>query len=288
MKRAFITFAVGDEYIRLSEVLKESIQSFSRYPLLIFGVEDFDIEYAPDSWPSGYIYIYKVLSCLKALRQFDQVVWIDNDCIATYNIDKIWDADIEGYPLLPKHRFQNFKVWPHVKTDYSDPQVMPKGKAKVGVSEGFENSYLQACCMLFDSGCERFLKEVLSYFDGYDSECFPYGDESIINLMMWRERSSKNLGDVSLCSHYFSPYTLDGFIKAADSKQYEMLFDISARTEGIDEDGVVLAHGATLARHNRLGLIENNFDRILFFHGSKSPLMHKRYLTLMQKHASRS
>ena len=284
IRRAFITFAVGEDYVRLSEVLRKSIQIFSAYPLVIFGIEDFGIEYKPESWSSGYIYIYKVLSCLKALEEFDEVVWIDNDCIVTDNIDKVWEMDLDGYPLLPRHRFQNFERWPHVKTDYSDPDVMGKGKHRIGVSEGFDNSYLQACCMLFDKGCENFLREVLSYFEDYDSECFPYGDESIINLIRWRDRLPNSLGDVFLCSYYFSPYTLDGFISSEDSKQYEMLFDISARTAGIDEDNTVLSHGFTLARHNRIGLIENNFDRILFFHGSKSPELHQRYLDLMIEH----
>ena len=276
-KRSFITFAVGEDYIRLSEVLKKSIESFSKYPLKVFGIDDFDIEYRPESWPSGYIYIYKVLSCLKSLEEFDEVVWIDNDCIVTDNIDKIWEFGIEGYPLLPKHRFQNFEVWPHFKTDYSNPGVMPQGKARVGVSEGFDNSYLQACCMFFNSGCEGFMKEVLGYFNAYDSDCFPFGDESIINLIRWRDRLSKTLGDVFLCSYYFSPYILDEVIKCKDESGYRDLFDISKRLEEVESDQY-------WAGHNRIGLIENNFDRILFFHGSKSPELHQRYLDLMIEH----
>lgn len=284
MRRTFVTFAVGDEYIRLSEVLKKSIDVFSEYSLKIFGIEDFDIEYTPDIWKPGYIYIYKILSCIKALDEYDEVVWLDNDCLATNNIDKIWSMELEGYPLLPKHRFQNFNVWPHFKTDYSDPSIMTRGKLKVGVSGEFENSYRQACCMFFNRECIDFLNKVLLYFTDYDNEDFPYGDESIINLLIWKGHLSKNLGDVFLCSYYFSPYFLDEFIRSNDSEQYKDLFDISKRLDGVDEDGVILVHGASLAKHNRLGLIENNFDRILFFHGSKSTELHERYLNLMLKH----
>jgi hypothetical protein len=283
-KRAFITFAVGDDYIRLSQVLKKSIESFSEYPIKSFGVEDFDLEYRPDLWKPGYIYIYKVLSCIKALEEYDEVVWLDNDCLATDNIDKIWDMDIEGYPLLSKHRFQNFDVWPHFKTDYSDPSIMVEGKVRVGVSGEFDNSYLQACCMFFDRGCLEFFKEVIGYFEDYDNVYFPYGDESIINLIRWRDNLSKDLGDVFLCSYYFSPYFLDEFIKSTDSGMYQDLFDISKRLEGVNEDGIILAHGASLARHNRVGLIRNNFEDILFFHGSKSTELHDRYLSLMIEH----
>jgi len=284
MKRTFVTFSVGDEYMRISEVLKKSIEGFSEYSLKIFGIEDFEMEYRPDLWKPGYIYIYKILSCIKALEEHDEVVWLDNDCLATRNIDKIWDMKPDGYPLLPKHRFQNFETWPHIKTDYSDPSVMSKGKLRVGVSDGFENSYLQACCMLFDRSCIGFLIDVLGYFFGYDNEDFPYGDESIINLLMWKRRLGKSLGDVFLCSYYFSPYFLDEFIKSKSAQQYQDLFDISKRIQEVDEDGVILSHGASLARHNRLGLLRNNFDRVLFFHGSKSVELHERYLNLMLKH----
>lgn len=281
-KRTFITFAVGDEYshlhgyssIGLANVLKRSIESFSKYPLKIFGIEDFDMEYKPESWPDGYIYIYKVLSCIKALEEYDEVVWIDNDCIATENIDKVWDFKIEGYPLLPKHRFQNFERWPHFKTDYSDPNIMKEGKLRVGVSGEIENSYFQACCMLFDSGCEVFLKNVLGYFDGFNNIDFPYGDESIINLIRWRDGNLKSLGHIFLCSYYFSPYILDEFIRCKSSDEYRDLFDISKRIDGVD-----LEHH--WAEHNRIGLIEDNFDNIMFFHGSKSTELHDRYLSLM-------
>ena len=68
--RKFITFAVGEQYEKLSEVLKESIDRFSEYELVIYKPEDFDIKWEPENWQPSYIFIYKVLSCLKALENY--------------------------------------------------------------------------------------------------------------------------------------------------------------------------------------------------------------------------
>jgi hypothetical protein len=58
MSRSFITFAVGESYEKLSEILKESIELNSKYDLVIYRPEDFNIEYKPESWKPGYIFIY--------------------------------------------------------------------------------------------------------------------------------------------------------------------------------------------------------------------------------------
>jgi hypothetical protein len=208
---------------------------------------------------------------------------LDNDCLVTKNIDKIWERKIDNYPLLPKHRFYNFETWPHGKTDYCDSNFLKEGKQKVGlVDSDFNNLYLQACCMFFNKDCESFFKEVLNYYSDYNDVEFPHGDETIINLLIWKNKYSNNLGDVFLCTHYFSPYLIEGFIKSKDSEEYKRLFDISLRTDGVDEDGFILSHGFSLARHNRIGLIENNFDNLLFFHGSKRLDIHNKYLSLMK------
>lgn len=283
MSRVFITFAVGDQYEKLSDLLKESVELNSKYNLIIYKSEDFNIEYKPESWKPGYIFIYKVLSCLKALETYDEVVWLDNDCLVTKNIDKIWERKIDNYPLLPKHRFYNFETWPHGKTDYCDSNFLKEGKQKVAlIDNNFNNLYLQACCMFFNKNCQNFFSEVLDYYNDYSNVEFPHGDETIINLLIWKNKHLDNLGDVFLCTHYFSTYVIEGFIKSKDSEEYRRLFDISFRSDSVDEDGFILNHGVSLANHNRIGLIKNNFDNLLFFHGSKRLDVHNKYLSLMK------
>lgn len=282
-KRVFITFAAGEEYEKLSQVLKRSIESFSGYDLIIYRPEDFDIIWQPENWQPAYIFIYKVLSCLKSLENFDEIVWLDNDCLPTKNIDKIWNYQVDNYPLLPKERFNNFRIWPNEKPNYQDTNLLKTAKEKVGLAEtDFSNHYLQACCMLFNKSCINFFQEVLKYYQDFDNDIFPYGDESIINCLLWREKSDKNLGDVFLCSIYFSPYILEAVINAKSEEEYANLFDINHRISEI-EDTFILFHGWSLARHNRIGLIDNNFNNLLFFHGNKSADQHSHYLDLMLK-----
>jgi len=280
--RVFITFAAGEVYEKLSGILKESIETFSKYPLIIYRPEDFDIKWEPDNWQSAYIFIYKVLSCLKSLEKYDEVVWLDNDCLPTQDIDKVWNNKVDNYPLLPIHRFNNFHIWPHSKSNYRDSNFLGEAKIRIGVDHtDFNNLYLQACCMLLNKNCINFFKEILNHYQEFNSNVYPCGDESIINCMIWRDNLPNNLGDVFLCTHYFSTYIIEAALKSKSSEEYNNLFDINYRIAD-NEDTYILRHGWSLAVHNRLGLINNNFGNLLFLHGSKSPDLHSFYLKSMK------
>ena len=279
--RTFITFAAGEAYEKLSEVLKDSINSFSEYDLVIYRPEDFDIKWEPENWQTSYVFIFKVLSCLKALETYDEIVWLDNDCLVANKIDRIWDNVVTTYPLLPTERFNNFHIWPSIKPNYCDPGFLNVAKTRIGVvNNDFNNLYLQACCMLFNKNCITFFEEVYSHYQDFSCDVYPYGDESIINCMIWRDKLS-NLGDVFLCTHYFSPYIIDAVLNAKTPEEYNSLFDINHRLNDT-EDTFILAHGWNLARHNRIGLINNNYENLLFLHGSKDPNLHKQYLNCVK------
>jgi hypothetical protein len=276
--RVFITFAAGETYEKLAEVLKESIDRFSEYKLIIYKPENFDIKWEPENWQNSYVFIFKVLSCLKALESYDEVVWLDNDCLPTHNIDKIWNNKIDNYPLLPTERFNNFQIWPNKKTDCHDLNFLKLAKERIGVIDNdFNNLYLQACCMLFNKDCKNFFEEVLLHYKNFDSNVYPYGDETIINCMIWRDNLPNNLGDVFLCSYYFSPYIIEAALNSSSKEEYQNLFDINHRIAD-NEDSFILSHGWSLARHNRIGLVNNNFENLLFLHGNKSANVHRRYL----------
>ena len=149
------------------------------------------------------------------------------------------------------------------------------------LDEFFNNSYLQACCMVFNKNCLDFFKEVLQHYQNFNSDVYPYGDESIINCMIWRDKLSNNLGDVFLCSQYFSPYIIEAALNASSKEEYQNLFDINHRIAD-NEDTFILSHGWSLSRHNRIGLINNNFENLLFLHGNKSANIHRRYLDIIK------
>jgi hypothetical protein len=273
--RTFITFADGELYNKLSEYLKESISLCSNYELIIYKLDDFEKIHTDSLY---HITVYKILASLKALEIYDEVVWLDTDCLVTKNIDKIWNNKADGYPLLPTERFNNFRIWPNDKPNYQDTNFLGLAKEIVGIVDtDFNNVYLQSCCMVMNKSCIPFLTEILKYYDNYDSSIYPYGDESIINCMIWRDKLPNNLGDVFLCSQYFSPYIIDAVLKSNSKEEYNNLFDINYRIAD-NEDTFILTHGWSLARHNRIGLINNNYENLLFLHGSKDPNLHKNYL----------
>jgi hypothetical protein len=279
--RVFITFAAGESYERLAEVLKDSIETFSEYDLIVYKPEDFDYKLNTDL--PYQITVYKILSSIKSLELYDEVTWLDTDCLVTKNIDKIWNNKADGYPLLPSERFNNFHIWPNAKQNCQDVNFLRESKERIGVVDNdFNNSYLQSCCMVMNKSCIPFLDEVISYYDVYDNNTYPYGDESIINCMIWRDKLPNNLGDVFLCSHYFSPYIIEAVLKSKTPEEYNNLFDINHRIAD-NEDSFILSHGWSLARHNRIGLVNNNFENLLFLHGSKSADLHRNYLNKLKE-----
>ena len=204
MKRTFITFSYGEVYDKLCQILSQSIDICSKYKLVVFRPHDFNEDFTPELWQPGYIYKFKILSCLKALETYDEVVWLDTDCIVTSNIDKIWENQIDEFPLLPKHRFFNFEKWPHSKIDFTDTNHLKLAKEKVGcVDNKFENLYLQACCLLFNKNCKDFLFLALSYFNNFSSEVFPFGDETIINSLYWKYKYSKWFNMINKIKNFF-------------------------------------------------------------------------------------
>lgn len=291
MKRSFITFSHGEVSDSLCERLNQSINICSKYPLKVYKKSDFIImdneEEGEDFWASGNGLkgsIYKILSCLEALEEFDEVVWLDTDCIASHNIDKVWDYKPNDFPLIPKHRFYNFVNWPHAKMDWRHPGILTSAKKIIGCEDNqFENTYLQTCMMVFNKSCKDFYDQVLEYFNVFDKEAFPYGDETIINVLIWKNKFNQNLGDVFLCSYYFSPYIIKSFNEIS-KEDYPKLFDPDYKNiipEGIDED-FILSYGKTKSEHNRITLINNNFDDVLFFHGNKSPDLADQFIEYLK------
>lgn len=252
MKRAFITFIDGDLFQDLATILNDSIKKYSNYELIIYTKKDFDLTFSFDT-SKGYS--YKILACLKALNEYDEIVWIDSDCVVTKFIDKIWfeSYKLKNYPLLPAARFNNF----------DEEKIYQKKYTKINQEafDFFEMSvenyiYMQACFMLFNKKSKSFYEKVLSYFnDDYDANIFPFGDETIINCLLLKYNYNENLGDIFLCSNYFNKL-LFNVIQLDNEREYFNYF-------------------------NTFGIKNNNYSNILFFHGSKDTVLHKQILHAM-------
>ena len=286
MKKQFITFSEGVEYNELCSVLKDSINEFSRHDLTIYTAKDFNIPWQPKEWQRGYIFIFKILSCLKALEEYDEIVWLDTDIVVTSKIDKIWNYTNQDFPLLPRYRFYNFINWPHSKKGLFNLKLVGE---LLGKYDNYD--YVQACCMKFDKKSKAFFEESLSYFDNFQSKKFPMGDETIINYLLRQKNINQNLGDIFLCSHHFDYYHIYKFfdLKEGDLQSYQDLFNPLLTPQEEKNRKMFNSKGEELKtiywKLNRLGLV-NCSNEILFLHGSKNVKKHRDYLEHQAKNKS--
>ncbi len=252
MKRTFITFADGKLHEDLESVLRRSIEEFSQYGLKTYKKSDFEKEFDLTFKTSGIGYSYKILACLKALEEYDEIVWIDTDCVVNGYIDKIWFESwrISGYPLLPKARFYLFGRDLSIDQplpDISKESFLGKSKERLVCSTDCYSSrpfYSQSCFMLFDRSCRKFLEEVMwNYENGYDPEIFPTSDEGIINCILWRDRCSDHLGEIFICSAFF----------------------------GYNSNEIASMRSREQFANFRYRPIHGSLESILFYHGSKHP-----------------
>lgn len=254
MKRCFITFAEGENYQKLANILKESIDINSEYKLKIYQKKDFAQDYdlrAPKK------FIYKILCCLDAIKYYDEVVFIDCDAVATRNIDKIWFESyrLKEYPLLPLSRFNIFdeKCIDQKKYTFLNNEALQYFNI---LAEKWY--YRQACFLFFNKKSIDFFNLVLEYFKIENFiNIFHFEDETIINCLLIKYNYNDNLGDIFLCSYYFNNI-LDEYLKIQNREDYLQIF-------------------------KRFSISYNNYENILFFHGSKDCELHNKYLRLMKK-----
>lgn len=262
MKKTYITFSYGYENDELTKILKKSIDDYSEYDLVVYTPSDFNFTYEYDNpafWKSGNGFVMKIHSCLKSLEEYDEVVWLDTDIVVTEKIDKIWDKThlIDDYPLLPKSRFSNNKINPTGQ----DPQLLSQHKKNICETFGVKDvntddlHYLQACTILFNKNCIEYFNNTLSHFFPFDSLKFPNGDESIMNGLNWKNNYNKNLGNIFLCSHFYHG-NLKNFIALTNKEDFPKFMNYN--------------------------IIENNFDDILFFHGTKSIIVADMILSTLR------
>jgi autotransporter strand-loop-strand O-heptosyltransferase len=263
MKKCFITFVDGEKYEKLADLLKKSIKLYSQYELIIYknnDIHNFHSFSDPSNYSSGaasMAFANKILCCLKALESYDEVAWIDCDCIVTTNIDKIWFESyrLKNYPLLPLARFSNFDeaIIPQKKFTYINEEALDYFDIK-----NMEYDYMQACFMYFNKNSIDFFKVVLSFFDeNYNPKIFHFADETIINCLFIKYGYKDNLGSCFLCSYYFN-YLLQDYIISKTKDEFYNHF-------------------------SRFNIKDNNFSEILFLHGSKDLILHESYITFMDK-----
>ena len=256
IKKAYITFAKGDTYFQLADYLKQSVEMHSDHDFVIYTENDLDKLVDMTDKPGQYVFLYKILTIQKALQEYDEVVWLDNDIVVNQNIDKIWNkGKLTNYPLVSDWRFAGFDHTPHESVDFNDPSVAIKAKQYIGLTDDAPRfEYVQACAIRANQACLPIFNEIEDLFELANTNPevfadFTSGDETMLNLILRREKATETLGTVFMCSHFWHSWHI--------SRQ------IQYYATGGDYNDVWIGQTpyTVLPKHEA--------DDILFYHGTK-------------------
>lgn len=218
IKKGYVTFVNNNKkYIRLTDILIESILLFSKYEVEIFSI-NFDYKYKEENDKIIYrkiicddessfesIAYNKFISIYDSF--FDYGIFVDSDCIITPNTDILFEYidKLIDVPLAPYHPSQyineGIKYIMRVLDIKKDTQP-----------------YVHNATFLFSNSCKKFFKEchdVSQYL--LKNKIRPINaDETIMNVMLWKYEKTNSYIDC------YDPY-YKYFTKEVDNKEYEKI-----------------------------------------------------------------
>lgn len=241
MKRAYVLFAVGQNYIDKIKILVDYLLKHSTYNIVLCYSEgsvdfsydrltsiymsipyviDFDVPpHKPSSVRNVYLMSFKPNACQLAIQETncDEFVYLDSDVLPTPNIDQmfdIWSKRCTVFPLLSKYP-------PNYYFIEGRPLVLDKVLNILGISRNKESVYsLCAGMFFFNRQCLSFIKTWTSliqskqYIDAFTKkddmgnvEMCQYNDESAANALMWLYGYNRYIGpmvwtSLSKCVEY--------------------------------------------------------------------------------------
>ncbi len=206
-------------FLPLGGVLAEGLAAFSRHPLVLYAVD------AEPEWESGtgpivrrlagggrHIAYLKFTALLDALDAgAKRGIYLDADHVPTPAVDRLFDlAEREGLaagttPLLPRH--------PRDLGGELNGALM----AELGVAAK-SLPYAHSCTIGFAPACRAFLVEC----DAVARECDrrgehpPVVDETIVNVLLWRWKATRQLPSVNLPHRLFASWLAGALPADAD------------------------------------------------------------------------
>jgi hypothetical protein len=223
--RAYVLFAVGQNYIDKIQILVDYLLRYSTYKIVLCYSEgsvtftnerlisiymdipyviDFNVgKHKPSSVRNVYLMSFKQNACQLAIQntKCDEFVYLDSDVLPTPNIDSmfdVWSEQCTNYPLLSKYP-------PNYYFIEGRPLVLDKVLNILGISRNKQSVYsLCAGFFFFNRNCLPFIKTWSSfiqskeYIDAFvkpdefgNIEICQYTDEGAGNALMWLYDHSK-------------------------------------------------------------------------------------------------
>ncbi len=241
MSRAYVLFAVGQNYIDKIKILVDYLLKKSTYKIVLCYSEgsvtfqherlisiymhipyviDFNVSpHKSSSVRNVYLMSFKPNACQLAIQEtnIDEFVYLDSDVIPTPNIDlmfDIWSKQCTNFPLLSKYPPNHYFI-------EGRPLVLDKVLNILGISRNKQSVYsLCAGMFFFNRKCLSFIKTWTSliqskeYIDTFvkhdglgNKEMCQYTDEGAANALMWLYGYNNYIGpmvwtSLSKCVYY--------------------------------------------------------------------------------------
>lgn len=187
LDKCFVSFSTNDNYLKLSEIMIESVSKFSKYPIILYCI-DFDEPYFKHKFSNVFykkidkqnrnIFLFKSLVIKDAIENMNvkNGIYIESDDIVTPTIDNLFDEcnNISIYPLSPIHPGE-----PNNQDNIMELlQVTNKSMHYVHAHIVFTNLTID------------FINEWYNYCCKYINVARNY-DETILNVMYWKHNVTK-------------------------------------------------------------------------------------------------
>lgn len=262
-------------YMPTIQKLVESLNEFSKYKIIVYGIEcdvPFDSpnmikrKIDPPKYSEHDRWYWKQYACIASLNEeYENFVWMDGDSIANYNIDTIekYFPQIENYPLSDVHVQEEFygvyKENGLDRTQYFCERLA--GLLKVPRL----HPYMHICLFVYNKGCKWWFEDIVKMYNSINlpeyHKYLLWNDETIDNVLRWKYGFKKHL---PISNFDTSSYDGDdGFTKKTLNHFYKFW----------NEDGP--------QNFNRIygyQFIPKDKSNIIWFHGNKNPEVSKKMI----------
>lgn len=195
--KPFVFVTTGNlGYMPIIEKLVKSINEFSDYKIIVYGV-DCEVPFNspnlikrrinPKPFSQHDKWYWKQHACIESLKEdFSNFVWIDGDVVVNYNIDDInrYFPMVTNYPVPDVHiQDEFFGTYDNKKT-----QLFNEELAKELDIKKF-NPYAHICMYIYNKDCKWWFQRILNLYKDTPLEdynrLFLWNDEGIDNGLRW-------------------------------------------------------------------------------------------------------
>ena len=276
----FVFLTGGDiNYLPAVERCVKSLEAFSTIPVIVYGFNcDVNFNY-PNMLFSRrvdttlehkfgrdtrlyYSKIYASINCIEK-DPTKTYIWLDGDCIATKNIDRIktFGSMLENYPLCMRYKHDTLVHWRTIDGVKQEKYHGEELGTLLDVKKNM-NFTVATGLYMFDLRSMTFLKKVIEIHEAIVdvnpencSDDMALAEERLFNCLFWKYNYKRFMPITWLSKDYHTDY-LPKYMEILDNKKFDIMYDFT------DEDNIN----------------EVSDNKIIFYHGQRNPQIADKFL----------